>query len=407
MAKEINNSLNDQKSTLQWQRDLEALKAVADEKGTVSIGSTTMGKYFEACMIHGLNMLSKELNSNDIPADKIEDFIYSVSRKINFNNMIGTGANSEAVFAFQNVKKDKNDKTNGRYRKKSNRTYAQIQNIKMEIEQLVRDFIGIEFCRTFASQIKKMGSQTINVQSIGVEGKSAKGAPVGDIKLAIGSEVFILEIKYQDKYYSEVPIRWFTALSDEKLFERGFANFIADNYKRYWDHSLEENNWVNKLQLIATKKFLAEKFDSDEKAILSYLISKGSVQEIAAREDPDLVNASKMVVHGHKGTLTITGTKDLINNINNELSGIRRQQRGIDKNYTLFTSQNGALIFSDSPGQQLAAFGLTGFGKGRDESTSKHKKYSTPDEIREKAKFSFSMWIAQKFLFSPKYYLGA
>lgn len=401
----LDDLLQNPKNTLKWQRQVDALKREKRRVGKVSIGSTTMGQYFEACMVYGLNEIVNKINKTDVPYDKVESFFFMFSRAIDFSQMKVSGANADAVYAFQHVMTSRNDTADDHFQKNSSRSYEQIQTIKEEIEAMVRNFIGIEFPQKFGEELLKFGTSKISIKGIGAADSGGKGDPIGDIKLQIGDQTFILEIKYQEMAYSDIPIRWFTGLSDEQLFGRKFAAYIAENFHLYWNHNMDEDSWIKRLQILATKRFLFKEY-GDQKAILSYLISKGQVQRLAAKEDPSIKGATKMVIHGHKGALTITGTADLINSINNSLAGIKRQKKGMESNYTLFTSKNNSFIFTDSAANQLAAFGLTNFGKETQKTKSAHERYSTSDEIRKRANFSFSMWVAQKFLYTPKNYLG-
>lgn len=80
---------------------------------------------------------------------------------------------------------------------------------------MVKKFVGVEFPKRFAEELKAFGTSTISVKGIGAGESGGKGDPIGDIKLQIGNQIFILEIKYQEMAYSDIPVRWFTSLSDE------------------------------------------------------------------------------------------------------------------------------------------------------------------------------------------------
>lgn len=213
----------------------------------------------------------------------------------------------------------------------------------------------------------------IMIENIAVS-EEGGGNIMGDMKVVVAGEEHILELKWQSS--SNRATRYFGPVSDQTLFNGGFAAWVRDRKEKYWTLTLEGEYWSNQIAFEALPLFLNDRFGSSG-VLLNYLLAKGNLQD-AYNVSFNKNFSTKAVVHANFTGVTIQGLPELAEQLRMATQGIK-----------IGTKLKEALIFFANGGEEVATFGLSSF---RNRYNIKNEKTPTSDA------FSFQFYIAQKYV---------
>ena len=245
---------------------------------------------------------------------------------------------------------------------------------KAQYDNFVKKFQKLNEKKYTIKTLSQIKLPEMSITNIATEDGKGVGNIMGDMKVIVNGEEHILELKWQSSPYAAT--RYFGPVSDETLFQGGFAAWLRDRKDDYWDYSAEGSFWSDKLAFKALPLYMNDRF-GDAGAMINYLLAKGNIND-GRTSSFNNTFSTKAVVHANYTGIMMQGLPELAERLRNAINGV-----------AVGTKVKEALVFIANGSEEAATFGLASF---RNQRNIKSENSPGPDV------FSFQFYIAQKYV---------